>query len=180
MPIYTKKGDKGETGLFSTDKDKKIRVDKDSLRIEAIGTLDELNSYLGVVCNYSHHKDLTKFINNIQLNLFTINAMLAGAELKLSASETTKLEKKIDQLTDKMPKLSNFLLPSGDPFATHLMYARALSRKAERRVVSLNKVEEVNPNILMYCNRLSDMIFTLFRYANHISGAKEVLWKTRK
>lgn len=180
MPIYTKKGDKGETGLFSTDKDKKIRIDKDSARIEAIGALDELNSYLGVVNNYSKHKNLTKFINKIQLNIFTINSILAGAELKFSASNTTALEKMIDKLTAEMKPLSNFLLPSGDPFATHLMYARALSRKAERRVVSLSKAEKVHPSILKYCNRLSDMLFTLFRYANHITGEEEVIWKALK
>ena len=180
MPIYTKTGDKGETGLFSQDKDKKIRVDKDSIRVEAIGALDELNSYLGIVNTASHHKNLTKFISAIQVNIFTINSILAGAGLKFPASHTTALEKKIDNITEELPKLTNFVLPSGDPFAVHLMYARALARRAERRVVSLNKVEEVHPNILKYLNRLSDMLFTLFRYANHISGKKEVLWQTRK
>jgi cob(I)alamin adenosyltransferase len=177
MPIYTRKGDKGETGLFSEERDRSIRVDKDSIRVEAIGALDELNSYLGIVNAVSPHKSLTKFISNIQINIFTINSILAGARLKFSASHTTALEKKIDRLTEELPKLANFVLPAGDPFAAHLMYARALSRRAERRVVSLNKVEEVHPNVLKYLNRLSDMLFTLFRYANHISGEQEVIWR---
>lgn len=180
MPIYTKKGDKGETGLFSHDRNKPIRVDKDSVRIEAIGSLDELNSYLGIVNNHSTNKELTNFIKAIQVNLFTINAILAGADLKFSAAKTTTLEKKIDKLTEELKPLSNFLLPAGDPFATHLMYARALSRRAERRLVALNKVEVVHENIMKYCNRLSDMIFTLFRYANHLAGAEETIWKTKR
>lgn len=180
MPIYTRKGDKGETGLLSKDPEKKIRVDKDSLRIETIGALDELNSYLGIVTSTSSDKELIKFVTQIQVNLFTINAILAGADLKFNASKITALEKRIDIITEQLKPLTNFLLPGGSVTATHLMYARALSRKAERRVVSLSKAEKVHPNILKYVNRLSDMLFTLFREANHLSGEQEVIWRTQK
>jgi len=180
MPIYTKTGDKGETGLFSSDKNKKIRVDKDSLRVEAIGSLDELNSYLGVITSQSDDKQLNKFLTKIQIDIFTINSILAGANLKFSASNTTALEKRIDVITEDLPKLANFVLPAGSTTATHLMYARALSRRAERRVVALSKAEEVPDNIKKYCNRLSDMLFTLFREANQKTGIKETVWKSSR
>lgn len=180
MPIYTKKGDKGETGLFSADPDKKVRIPKSSKRIEAIGALDELNSYLGLICVDLDDKKLVKFIRDIQLNIFTINSILAGTGFKFSASKTVTLEKKIDFIGAKLPKLANFLLPSGTQSATQLMYARALARKAERRVVALNSNGKVNPNILKYINRLSDMLFMLFRYVNYVSGQKEVIWKFQK
>lgn len=176
MPIYTKKGDKGETGLFS-EKSESIRVSKDSIRVEAIGATDELNSYLGIVLNYCEDKNREKFIREIQTDLFTINSIIAGARLKFNKSRTTRLEKEIDKIDLIIPKLTTFVLPAGTQFATHLMYARTLARKAERRVAALNKAEKVHPNVVMYMNRLSDMIFTLFREANFNAGMKETYWK---
>lgn len=178
MPIYTKKGDKGETGLFS-EKGESIRVSKDSIRVEAIGATDELNSFLGVCLIFCDDPKKAKFINEIQTNLFTINSILAGANLKFNKAMTTRLEKAIDKIDLKIPKLTTFVLPAGTGFATHLMYARTLARKAERRVAALNKAEKVHPNIVMYMNRLSDMIFTLFREANFDAGVKETYWKGR-
>lgn len=155
----------------------KIRVSKDSLRVEAIGTTDELNSFLGVCLGFCDNPKTAEFIKEIQINLFTINSMMAGANLKFNKSKTTVLEKQIDKIDTKIPKLTTFVLPAGTRFATHLMYARTLARKAERRIAALNKMEKVHPNIVMYMNRLSDMIFTLFREANYDAGMPETLWK---
>lgn len=176
MPIYTKKGDKGETGLFS-EKGESIRVSKDSVRVEAIGATDEVNSFLGICLSFCESPNRAKFIREIQVDLFTINSILAGADLKFSKSRTTRLEKEIDKIDLKIPKLTRFVMPEGTKFATHLMYARTLARKAERRVAALNKLEKVRPNIVMYMNRLSDMIFTLFREANFEAKMPETYWK---
>lgn len=178
MPIYTKKGDKGETGLFS-ENEEKIRISKDSLQIEAIGAVDELNSYLGVATSFCANPETRIFIEKIQTNLFTINSIMAGANLKFSKTQTTLLEKAIDKIDKKIPKLTTFVLPFGSRFATHLMYARAMARRAERRVVALGKFKKVRPNILQYLNRLSDMIFTLFREANFEADIKDIPWKGR-
>src|SRR3989344_449448 len=178
MPIYTKKGDKGETGLFS-EKGESIRISKDSLRVEAIGATDELNSFLGICLAFCDNPERAKFIEEIQVNLFTINSIMAGAKLKFNKAKTTRLEKEIDKIDLKITKLTSFVMPSGTRFATHLMYARTLVRKAERRIAALNKIEKVHPNIVMYINRLSDMVFTLFREANFDAGMKETYWKGR-
>ncbi len=177
MPIYTKKGDKGETGLIAQNPEEKIRVSKDSARVEAIGAIDELNSYLGVCLSFSNIPERAPFLKAIQVNLFTINSILAGSDLKFNKSHTTRLEKEIDKIDLKVTKLTTFVMPAGTVFATHLMYARTLARKAERRAAGLAKIEKVHPNILMYLNRLSDMIFTLFREANHEAGIPETYWK---
>lgn len=178
MPIYTKKGDKGETGMYS-ETGEKIRLSKDSARVEAIGATDELNSYLGIVLNYCEDKNREKFIREILTDLFTINSIMAGASLKFNKSRTTRLEKEIDKIDLIIPKLTTFVLPAGTLFATHLMYARTLARKAERRISALSKVEKVHPNVQMYINRLSDMLFTLFREANCDAGMPETYWKGR-
>lgn len=176
MPIYTKKGDKGETGMFS-ETGEKIRLSKDSIRVEAIGATDELNSFLGIALSFCDNPERALFIKDIQINLFTINSIMAGANLKFNKAKTTRLEKEIDRIDLKIPKLTTFVMPEGTRFATHLMYARTLARKAERRITSLSKVEKVHPNVQMYMNRLSDMIFTLFREANFDAGMKETYWK---
>lgn len=176
MPIYTKKGDKGETGLFSSTGEK-IRVSKDSLVVEAIGVIDEANSFLGICLAFCDNPSRVRFIKDIQVNLFTVNSILAGSDLKFNKSKTTRLEKEIDKIDLKIPRLTSFVMPEGTLFAAHLMYARTLARKAERRVAALNKIEKVHPNIVMYLNRLSDMIFTLFREANFDAGVKETYWK---
>lgn len=178
MAIYTKKGDKGETGLFS-ESGEQIRVSKSSLRIEAIGATDELNSFIGICANYCETSKKLKLLRDIQINLFTINSIIAGANLSFSKSETTRLEREIDKIESKTAKLTSFVLPAGTKYATHLMYARTLARKAERRVSALARVESIHSNITMYMNRLSDMMFMLFREANFDAGEKETFWKGR-
>jgi len=174
MPIYTKKGDKGDTGLVDKTKG---RIDKDSLIVESLGALDELNSFLGICRSFCDSPERDIFIKEIQNNLFTICSIIAGANLKFNKSKTTKLEKEIDKIDSKLPKLTSFVFSGGSRFATHLMYTRALSRRAERRAVALSKQEKVHKNILQYLNRLSDMIFMLFREANFDAQIKEDYWK---
>lgn len=161
MSVYTKTGDKGRTGTFGGK-----RISKSSKLIQAIGAIDELNSYLGIVGK----------LTDIQRNLFTINSILSGAKLTFSKDATKKLEREIDKMEDKMPVLANFIIYSGTSKATRIYYARALARRAERALVKLIvKKEELT--ILQYLNRLSDYLFTLARYTNFKKKTKEEIWK---
>ena len=162
MPIYTKRGDKGETGLFGTKK----RVPKNALRIEAIGAIDELNSFLGIIGG----------LQEIQADLFLMNAILSGSKLRFSEGRTKDLERQIDKIEKKLPPQRNFIYYSGTKKATLLFYARALCRHAERAVVALGKTEKVNPAILIFLNRLSDYLFILARKENHGAGIVEEKW----
>src|SRR3989344_8218098 len=145
MSVYTKTGDKGMTGIFSGK-----RVSKSSKLIQAIGAIDELNSYLGVIGG----------LFEIQRNLFTINAILAGSDPAMPKDATKKLEKEIDTMEGKMPVLANFIIYSGTPRATKIYYARALARRAERSFTEL-KIVNCKLEIATYLNRLSDYLFTL-------------------
>ena len=161
MPIYTKTGDKGITGMFSGK-----RVSKSSQLINAIGAVDELNSFLGIVGG----------LEDVQKNLFTINANLSGAKLNLPKDASEKLEKEIDEIEKKLPKQKNFLIYGGSSRAAKIYFARALTRRAERELVVLKLGEE----ILIYINRLSDYLFILARNVNYNKGVKETVWKTSK
>lgn len=168
MAIYTKRGDKGETSLYDSTSRQNIRVSKDSRRINAIGAIDELNSYLGMT---------SADLKEIQRDLFTIGSILAGAKLRFGKAKTKKLEKTIDKLEGKLPVLKNFILPGGSRLAAHLQYARALTRRAERQVVALSEVDKIKPEVLIYLNRLSDYLFMLARKANFDAEVKEEVWK---
>lgn len=171
--IYTKKGDKGKTGLYGIRK----RIYKDNPIFSFIGSMDEVNSYLGIIISQSRDRKLNKTLRDIQSNLFTINAILAGAKMKLKKGKVKEMEKLIDEMEEKLPPLKNFILPSGTPTATRLMYARTLIRKAEREAVSLRKKKKIEGNIIIYLNRLSDLFFILSRYQNKRKGMKEIIWK---
>lgn len=184
MAIYTKKGDRGKTSLFAQKTKKKIA--KNSAIVETLGAFDELNSFLGVALSFSEDKEIIEFTKEIQKDIFTICSITAGAKLNFGKNKTTRLEKKIDEIDKLLPKLSNFLLSSGTQSATHFMYARSLARRAERRLVTLIEADKslsrrqsrrISPNIQMYANRLSDMLFMLFRYANFKAGIEETKWK---
>lgn len=140
MSIYTKKGDNGETDIFN-----KKRVSKDSLVINALGALDEANSWLGVVGGFTQ----------IQKNLMVVSSLIAGAKSEFPRSKTTRLEKEINQLEKKLPKLTDFIVPAGKGAKLH--YARALVRRAERAVVAIPNLS-VYP-LLAYLNRLSDYLY---------------------
>lgn len=176
MPIYTKKGDKGTTNFI----DKSKRVEKDSAKVETLGALDELNSFLGIARSFSDNPERNLFIKDIQDNIFRTCSIIAGSDLKLNKAKTTRLEKEIDKIEEKVGAISSFRFSQGSRFATHLMFARSLARRAERRAVALNRLEPLHPNILQYLNRLSDIIFMLFREANFDSGIPEESWSVKK
>ncbi len=158
MAVYTKTGDRGLTSTFSGR-----RVSKSSKLINAIGAVDELNSFLGIVGG----------LNEIQENLFTINAILTGAKLKLPSDSVKKLEIEIDKIEGSIPVQKKFLIYSGTKKARELFLARAICRRAERKLVEL----KVKPEILMYVNRLSDFLFMKARRENFEKRVKEKFWR---
>lgn len=180
MSIYTKGGDKGETSLYVRKSGKFIRVSKSSLRIDAIGCIDEANSILGVVLAFSKSKELENRIERIQRDLFTIGSILAGSKLKLSEESTSCFEKEIDEMDVKLPVLANFILPGGDKLGSLLHLARTIMRRAERSVVALSKKERVGSEILKYINRLSDYVFMLARFENYKTKRKEKIWDSKQ
>ncbi|KKS77871.1 MAG: hypothetical protein UV74_C0002G0097 [Candidatus Woesebacteria bacterium GW2011_GWB1_43_14] len=173
MGIYTKKGDSGTTGTLAS----KDRIRKDSVKIRAIGAVDELNSYLGVTASYSENSQTKEFISSLQRDLFLLNSILAGNKARFGTEKAKRLEKKIDELDKILLKLSNFILASGTKFSVHLQYCRSLSRRAERQVVALSQREKVSTGILKYLNRISDLLFTLARESNFRAGVTEEIWK---
>ena len=178
MAIYTKTGDRGGTKVFDKKTGQLTPVRKDSCHIRTIGTIDELNSFLGIVKFHFDDSNHRKIIEEVQGNLFTINSILAGSKLKFSKTKTKKLEKQIDIWEGELPVQKNFIYYGGTQRAAHLFYARALSRKAERSLVSYNSRFQIPDSILIYMNRLSDYLFMLGRSINFEAKVKEKFWKT--
>ncbi len=176
MAIYTKTGDRGKTSLFTGE-----RIYKDSLRTDAYGTIDELNASIGVSISFIKNKKIIKLLLEIQSTLFYIGSYLAGNTSLVNEAnleEKTKvLEKKIDEMTVKMPKLKNFILPGGGKGGAQLHLARTIARRAERKLVSLSRKEELEPEAIKYINRLSDFLFTAARFLNHLEKRKDFVWK---
>ncbi len=181
MSIYTKFGDKGKTSLYAGK-----TVSKGSLRVNAYGTVDELNSYLGVVLSNVKDKKLKDKINTLQKDLFEVGASLASPVgfkdknlSKYLSQKVLEFEKEIDNLTKKLPKLENFILPGGGRPGAGLHFARTLVRRAERRVVELSEKEKINKDIIVFLNRLSDLLFMYARDINYKQKEKEIKWTTR-
>lgn len=182
MKIYTKTGDRGETSLLDGK-----RVAKNHLRIEAYGTIDELNSFIGLIRDVAPCRDYHETLQNIQDQLFGIGSQLAlpagNTKIKLEElkeTEVVKLEKAIDAMNQELPELRNFIVPGGDVSASYSHVARSICRRAERRVVELQQVtDEVDEAIIHYLNRLSDYLFTQARYYTMRNKGTETLWKTR-
>lgn len=179
MKIYTKTGDKGDTSLFGGQ-----RVPKDALRIEAYGTIDELNSILGRVQAESSDKRISEIIATVQKELFALGADLAtprSAPSKLvrrfEPKDAHTLEKLIDGLESRVKPLKSFILPGGSTIAAQIHVARTVCRRAERAVVRLSRNEDIGTGIMVYLNRLSDLLFVLARYANQAAGIPETTWK---
>ncbi len=179
MKIYTKTGDKGDTSLFGGQ-----RVPKDALRIEAYGTVDELNSVLGIVRADNTENEIDSIIGRIQNDLFVLGADLATPRSqssksikRIDAKDSRHLEKTIDQLEEHLKPLKTFILPGGSTVAARLHFARTVCRRAERSVVRLSRNEDIGDGITIYLNRLSDLLFVLARYANHTTGVPEIKWK---
>ena len=183
LKIYTKTGDKGTTSLIGGTK-----VSKSHLRIEAYGTVDELNSYIGLCRDLLEEEKSRATLLEIQDRLFTIGSSLACDPIKepkmripdLKEKDITFLESEIDRMYDTLPPMKSFILPGGHIISSHLHIARCVCRRAERCCVRL-EVEslEVEPVILKYINRLSDYLFVLARYEAHQSKAEEIPWKPR-
>jgi cob(I)alamin adenosyltransferase len=179
MKIYTKTGDKGETRLFGGD-----RVSKDNPRIEAYGAVDELNSMLGIVRSLRPGRKIDEILDRIQNDLFVLGADLATRKRSkrsliphVLSSQVAFLEQTIDALEEPLPPLKAFILPGGTLQASYLHYARTVCRRAERAVVRLTRTEDINNEILIYLNRLSDLLFVLARRQNLSAKKKEIEWR---
>ena len=179
--IYTKTGDKGETGLFGGK-----RLPKYHLRIEAYGTVDELNAHLGLVRDSLVDEATRSFLKEIQDRLFTVGANLASDPDKamstpdLLDTDIEALEQQMDQMDAHLPPLKNFILPGGHPSVSYCHIARTVCRRAERQVVALAANEPVEEILLRYLNRLSDYLFVLSRKMAQDLGVEEVSWFARK
>ncbi len=181
--IYTRTGDRGTTSLIGGTK-----VPKSHLRIEAYGTVDELNSWIGLCRDLLTGEDERKILQEIQDRLFTVGSTLACDPVKelkmkipdLKEEDVTLLEKEMDRMNETMPAMKSFILPGGHPTLSNLHVARCVCRRAERNCVRLElESQEVDPLILKYLNRLSDYIFVLSRYAGHQMGIADIPWKAR-
>lgn len=184
MAIYTKKGDRGKTSLGSG-----IKVWKDDTRVEAYGTIDELNANLGLVnaqlkmVNKKYAKYLSNILDQIQDDLFSIGSYLSNPANSSLISEMPEkiilFEKYIDEMTERTGEIANFTVPGGTVVASQLHIARTIARRSERCLVTLIKKEKVNENVIKYINRLSDLLFQMNRFANHSEKVREVIWKRR-
>lgn len=175
--MYTRRGDKGETSLYGAK-----RVQKDDPRVEAYGSIDELNSILGLVIASSRVRKVNASLKEIQRLLFVAGGD-AASELdgtqkvpRISASDTLRLEMMTNALAEGLPKLSNFILPGGTPVGAMLHLARSTCRRAERRLVTASRSQEMNPELLPFFNRLSSYLFNLSRWVNKKGGKKEDIW----
>ena len=179
MKIYTRKGDDGKTALIGGE-----RVSKHHVRVESYGTVDELNSHLGFLrCQLSGADKAT--IAAIQNRLFTIGGYLAAASgskmmlPEITPKDVVHLENEIDRYTEQLPELKNFVLPGATTLGSHAHVARCVCRRAERLVVNLSDIEEIEPLVVKYLNRLSDYLFSLARFIDFEAGEKEVIWEPR-
>lgn len=189
MKIYTKTGDKGKTSLFGG-----TRVSKYNLRIESYGTVDELNSYIGLIRDQKIDKHSFDVLVKIQNELFTLGSMLAtpkekellksGKERlnipKINNNDITFLEKEIDKMNENLPNMTNFILPGGHTTVSYCHIARTVCRRAERITVNLSESEDINIITITYLNRLSDYLFVLARKLTLDNQALEVTWMPRK
>lgn len=174
--IYTRSGDDGFTSLIGG-----ARTSKNSPRLEAYGTVDELNAILGQAISQGVAIDLYSKIKRIQNDLFTLGAELACEEApspsRVNAKYSERLETWIDELSQSLPPLTQFILPGGAPAASTLHVARTVCRRAERRLVALHETQPCNNNILRYINRLSDLLFVMARTQNQAVAKSDEIWK---
>jgi cob(I)alamin adenosyltransferase len=183
MKIYTKTGDDGTTGLFGAG-----RVSKNSLRIEAYGTVDELNSVMGILSIQTGAEYFALLLQDIQKSLFVLGADLATPlESKttykvprIEESDVKKIETVIDESEIGLPALEKFILPGGSALAAYFHLARTVSRRAERKVVALSQTEKIGTFDIQFLNRLSDLFFVLARKANHLAKIEDVEWDGKK
>ena len=182
MKIYTKTGDKGITALYGGE-----RVLKNHSRINSYGTIDELNSYIGLIRDQDIDLNIKKSLIKIQHDLFTLGSMLATPIEKqtlnisiVNKESVTFLEKEIDKMNEELPKMTHFILPGGHSTVSFCHIARTVCRRAERLTVCLKEEENLNPIILIYLNRLSDYLFTLARKLTKDLSVQEIKWIPEK
>ncbi|QNL21136.1 cob(I)yrinic acid a,c-diamide adenosyltransferase [Hyphobacterium sp. CCMP332] len=182
MKIYTKKGDDGTTSLLGG-----TRLSKNNIRIDAYGTLDELNSYLGLLRDQDANKDRINELKKIQEVLFTIGSHLASEPgnskfplPEIKDEDILFLEKEIDKMEESLEPMKNFILPGGHSSVSICHICRCICRRAERQVISLAELEEVKPIIKKYLNRLSDYLFVMSRKISKEVKAEETAWKPRE
>ncbi len=183
MKIYTRTGDRGQTGLFGG-----ARVDKDDPRVEAYGTVDETNAVIGCARAHGVGSNVDALLAELQADLFAVGAELAcvpGREDKLGMKlvdhgDVERLEHAIDDAERGLPALKSFVLPGGNPAAAALHHARTVCRRAERRVLTSSNDTELREELVVYLNRLSDLLFVLARRVNHDAGVEDVPWQARK
>lgn len=180
MKIYTKTGDRGETGLFGGE-----RVSKSNDRIDAYGTIDELNSFIGLAITEVKSSEIKKVLERIQNELFVVGSDLATPvtekteKLKIQRTPdvfSLQAEKDIDYFNEKLDELRNFILPGGSKGAAMLHICRTITRRAERKVVLLNEKNTIGNNIIVFLNRLSDLFFVLSRFENKVSNIPDTKW----
>lgn len=180
MKIYTKTGDKGETGLFGGE-----RVSKNNLRLNAYGSIDELNSFLGLAAIEVTNNDIKNILKVLQNKLFVLGSDLAtpetekNAKLKITRlpdAYITDTEQSIDKFEAQLNELNNFILPGGSKGSALLHICRTISRRAEREVVALKNAEHIGENIVIFLNRLSDLFFVLSRFENKYSNIPDTKW----
>jgi cob(I)alamin adenosyltransferase len=182
MKIYTRTGDAGETGLFGG-----VRVPKDDPRVDAYGTVDELNSTLGMARAEQLSAVNDELLARVQSDLFAIGAELACAPGKqnklrttlIDAADITRLEQAIDAAETDLKALENFVLPGGTRGAAALHFARTVCRRAERLVLGAGRLVPLRSELIVYLNRLSDLLFVLARHANHEAGVADMPWENR-
>ncbi len=178
--IYTKGGDRGQTSLIGG-----TRVGKNNQRIEAYGTIDELNAFIGLLSTYALKESDILFLKEIQHKLFNMGSNLATDPDKttlqqasiIESVDISNLEDAIDRMDDELPELNNFVLPGGSAAGATAHICRTITRRAERRVIDLNETSPLDPAIIQYLNRLSDYFFVLSRYITVNEGNTEFLWK---
>lgn len=182
MKIYTKTGDKGETSLFGGE-----RVSKFNLRIRAYGTIDELNSFIGLAITEAISNDVKEVLIDLQNKLFVVGSDLATPDTeknkKLNIQRTpadyiSDSEKQIDKFSEQLDELRNFILPGGTKCAALLHVCRTISRRAERNIVELKNTEFVGDNIVIFLNRISDLFFVLSRFENKVSNTPDTIWNS--
>ncbi len=180
MKIYTKTGDKGETGLFGGE-----RVSKHSTRLDAYGTVDELNSFLGLAILEVNNQEIKSIIKEIQQKLFVVGSDLAtpqtekNQKLKIPSTPDEYIdetERLIDKFESQLDELKNFILPGGSKGSALLHICRTIARRAEREIVALKNTEEIGNNIVIFLNRLSDLFFVLSRFENKYSNIPDTKW----
>jgi cob(I)alamin adenosyltransferase len=173
MPIYTRTGDTGMTSLFGGK-----RVLKCEELVDAYGSMDELNSWIGLVISELKQDYLRALLTNVQSDLFTMGCHLAGWKTPLDVLPTrvTEMEVQIDAMEEGLPELKNFILPGGSSASSRVHLARSICRRVERQIVALSKKQTVEKEIIQYLNRLSDLFFVLARFINKNDNIEEVIW----